>query len=322
MHYESGEHASTNGSSMTAEPEFEMERTVITTTLVAAGLSIVRVRRTPIGTEYLCDRCDALGATVKYYLVFIANSLYREDFDALRRLATAEGRVLAVVTRSATDGSMSWEEFTEAIGGVIPSWRALAPTFPDMLRVLAANALPQGIQGEPWRLFENAVADALEFLFGRRVRRLGGHKRGRALGDLLAQTPDRRIILVDAKASGEPFSIGGPELRPLKDYAELQKRRQSGQLPVGAVLVVAAGFYQDETRLSELAGSFLAETQVPLSYLRVDTLIQMLSQLADRPDLRNGIRWSRVICAGGSVSEDTFNKECTSVDEERVRRDS
>jgi hypothetical protein len=139
---------------------------------------------------------------------------------------------------------------------------------------------------------------------------------------MIAQTPDQRIILVDSKASSGPFNVGEPELRPLKDYVENQKRRQSGHHPVDAILLVAAEFAQDESRLLELAGSFLAEKQVPLTYLRVDTLILMLNELSRRPDLRNGIRWSQVICAGGLISECVFIKECKAADEERVRRDS
>jgi hypothetical protein len=304
------------------EHKFQMERSVITTTLIAAGFSIVRVRRTPVGTEYRCDRNDILGAKVRHYVVFISDSISDEDVASLRRLANDEGCVLTVITYLPTECSLSWEEFTDAVGGVVPSWRALSASFPEILISLALNSLPEGMQGEPWRLFENAVADGLEFLFGRRVRRLGGGKRGRVLADMIAQTPDQRIILVDSKASSEPFSIGEPELRPLKDYVENQKRRQSGHQPVGAILLVAAEFAQDESRLIELSGAFLAEKQVPLTYMRVETLIFMLNHLAGRPDLRNGIRWSRIFCSGGLVSEDAFNKELRSTDEERVRRDS
>lgn len=305
---------------MQNQSDFSMTRQAITATLVAAGFAIVRVRSMPDGAEFTCERKDLLGARVRYLLAFRTGQPTADDTSSLRRLADQEHAVLAIVTEVDSDDCIGWRQFASALGGVVPSWRALDSGFPGALQALSQNQVPPGMKGEAWSLFEQAVADALEFVFGRRVRRLGALQRGRSVSDLVTITPDDRVLVVDAKSSAEPFVVGEPQLRPLREYAERQKSRQLGQLPVGAVVVVGDRFQQDASRLSELARSFLADVGVALTFLPVSVLVSMLGRLTARPDLRNAIRWSRLLCGGGLVADQSLEDECRAVDAERVSR--
>ena len=80
-------------------------------------------------------------------------------------IASAEGPALAFLY-----------EFLAALGGAVPNWRALAPGFEETYLTLARNESPLGTTVEAWSAFEDATADAFEFLLGVRVNRLGGKK--------------------------------------------------------------------------------------------------------------------------------------------------
>ena len=301
--------------------QFPMTPATITRTLIVSGFAILRVTRTPLGSEYLCERQDAFGAQMRYHLAFVETEPRPDDVAALRRAAEHDGRVLALITPRETSGSLSWQDFLDVCGGAVPSWRALDPGFPTILRTLASNHVPARMEGEAWRLFEEAVADGFEFALGRKVNRQGGRRRGEPVCDLLTQTPDDRVLIVDAKSSRGPFDVGEPALRPLREYVGRQSTRQAGQAPVSTVLIVAQSFEQSEARLVELAGLFLAEARLPLGFLTVDVLVHMIETLARRPDLRNALRWSRILCSGGPVSRDLFDRELNDAERERIRRD-
>ena len=98
--------------------------------------------------------------------------------------------------------------------------------FGQHLEAASKNELPAAMAGEPWRLFEDLVADGVEFCFGRRVNRLGAHKRGKKVSDMVAPLPDFNVIVIDAKATGTEFDASWPSLRALVEYVNKQKERQ------------------------------------------------------------------------------------------------
>jgi hypothetical protein len=186
---------------------------------------------------------------------------------------------------------------------------------------LAKNELPEGITGNASELFEEAVADAFEFVFARRVLRLGARLPGRAVSDMVTQTPDGHVLIIDAKASSARFSIGTPELRPLREYADRQRIRQQGGDPLRAAILVAQAFQQDEPRLIELSHQFNADAGMPLSFLDLETMLSMVDLVAQNPRLRNTVRWAHVFCGGGVVSANSIQSEMRASQVEIYRRE-
>lgn len=297
------------------------ETAVATRTLLAAGYKITASSRHPNHIEYECERSDTFGASVPYTIVVCdTDQPPAREVQAARVVANHKGRVFLVVAKASGSDWISWTDFVEALGGAVPNWRALGPTYPGVVNSSATNAKPPEVIGEPWQIFEDAIADGLEFLLGHRVRRLGGRRRGRVVSDLLGRTPDDRVIVIDAKASSSPCEVSWPGLRPLVDYVTTQRIRQQGQLEVSGAVLVAARFQQSADRLQELSAQFLADTRVPLSYLQAADLVAMVIELSRRPELRNGIRWRRILCAGGVVSLAVFRDEIQSAGEQRINR--
>ncbi|MCJ7767171.1 hypothetical protein MUP79_02105 [Candidatus Bathyarchaeota archaeon] len=290
----------------------------MTRTLIAAGFTITDFRRQPHYGEYLCEQPDVFGATVRYTITIFDQIPVVTDIEYASRISAQDARVFVAVAPEGGSTWIGWNDFIESLGGAVPSWRALSEIYPAVLVTTSQNRLPNGTVGEAWQMFEDAVADGLEYLFGKRVRRLGGHKRGRRSSDILAQTPDSRIIIVDAKASDDLYDVGSPELRPLKEYIETQKTRQRGRLEVGAALLVARGFRQNVNRLNELNGEFISDTRIPISFMEVDTLLHMINTLSRNSRYRNTIQWTRVVCAGGLVLAKKFNQELETAIEQSV----
>ena len=306
-----------------SESSFEshIETSLVTRTLVAAGFVITDFRRCPRHGEYVCERLDAFGMSIPYVIVVCdENEPNGDEMESARHVAEGEGRIFVVVARGSGGAWVRWDDFLEALGGAIPTWRALSDEYPDVLRVTSRNEIPVGLSGEAWQIFEDAVADGLEFIFGRRVRRLGGHRRGRNIGDMITQTSDRKILIVDAKASSHNYDVGWPELRPLAEYVKNQKIRQRGRLELSAAVLVANQFEQDSERLSELNGKFLSDTGIPLAFLEVETMLKIVEQMRHHPIVRNTLRWARIFCSGGVVKLRLFEQEFEAAIEETFPR--
>ena len=214
------------------------------------------------------------------------------------------------------DDQLSWQEFTEALGGAVPTWRALAESYPETLLTLSENRLPDGTAGEAWRLFEEAVADGLEFLFGRRVHRLGGGRRGSTVSDMVAQLPNLDLLVVDAKAAKDGFDAGWPAMRPLGEYLERQIHRQRGQNRVIGAVVVSSRFLQDGDALRDLSLRFNAEFGATVAFMLAEVLVEAVHACRVVPRTRNALRWNQVF-AGGLLESSRLAREIAQAVDER-----
>jgi hypothetical protein len=292
-------------------------------TLLAAGYNVIGADLGPQHIEIRCERVDVLGTPIPYlFVISSGESFSPEEITDFTEAARTDGRVLVLVARApyATGHAwISWSSFVEALGGAVPVWRALTNEFDELINHAAWNQRPPNHVGEVWLLFEDLVRDGLEFVFGRRVVRLGGRSRGRTVSDMQAQTPGGHILVVDAKATGEGFDAGWAELRPLVEYVHRQVTRQVGHLPVRGAMVVSSDFQQSEQRLMQISARFLGETGVPLTFLGLDGFLAMINTFRVRSDLRNGVRWEQLF-TGGRFSTVDFLAEVEAVGAERVRR--
>lgn len=300
----------------------EPKVSVAVRTLLAAGHTITGTHRQPRHVEIQSERKDVLGATIPYLIALTDEDEFSgAEIADIIRSAQNQSRSLVAIARLPGNDWISWEDFTEALGGAVPSWQALSPDYFAALITASQNQLPTGMTGDPWLIFEDLVGYGLEFVFGRRVRRLGGRTRGRRVSDIQAQTPQERIIVVDAKAAGGGFDVQWPELRPLIEYVARQKDRQRGQLAVKGALIVSSQFRQPSERLQELSNEFLAETGVPVSFLKAEDLRRIVEVLTANVQARNAIRWNQIL-KGGLVEIHDFEREMRAVDSERISRGS
>lgn len=263
---------------------------------------------------------DAFGTTIPYLFAFTDGEEF-SDFElrAIRGAAVRERRHPVLVARHAWGSSwLSWSEFLHTLGGAVPSWEALAPTYATQLSSTAQNSLPDELEGEAWVLFEDLVASGLEFLLGRRAVRLGGRRRGTAVSDIQVALPTGELLIVDTKASREGFNAQWASLRPLVEYTSRSIERQQGHIPVRSAVVVSSRFPQPADRLAELSQEFFAETGVPVTFMTADGLRHCVECLRDAPSHRSGIRWKRLF-SGGLFRAAHFDAELAHLDEVRPR---
>ncbi len=291
-----------------------------TRTLIVAGYSIEGSHRQPGHIEILCKRTDILGASIPYLIaVTDLDELSEVEIDDIYHSAENQDRIPIIITPISSERTISWEDFTEALGGAVPSWQALSPEYDQALVTAAKNELPIGVtESEAWLIFEDLVSSGLEFIFGRRVRRLGGRVRGRAVSDMQAQMPTGHVLVVDTKASADGFDVIWSELRPLVEYVKRQRVRQHGHVELCGALISSSNFKQDDARLIELCLNFLAEAQVPLSFIDADVLVKTVNLFRENPDARNGIYWNQIF-KGGRIRLSSIKKELQAVNDERVK---
>jgi len=286
-------------------------------TLLAAGYQISGSHRQPSHIEIPCERTTRLGAPLKLLIAITDATNFRaEEVTNLQHAAQNQSRALVAVSMEGSEDQLSWDEFLEALGGAVPPWRVLNQEFTAQLSLASRNELPAGMSGEAWRVFEDLVADGLEFCLGRKVNRLGANKRGKKVSDMVAVLPDFDVIVVDAKASARGFDAVWDALRPLAEYVEKQKIRQKGGGAVTAALLCSSTFRQDPDGLSAVSRTFIAETRTPLSLITAETLDYLVREFLKTPDIRNAISWNNVF-AGGLIEADLIAKEIASASSER-----
>lgn len=284
----------------------------VSRSLVAAGYMITDFRRYGGGFEYDCERQDRFGAHVKYRFRFVET-----DPAPIGPIADPADRTLVVIAKEGGSGQLSWTHFAASIGGAVPSWRALTDDYGEALRTASTDTAPSGWKGEGWAAFEVAVADGLSFIFGRSVKSLGGTTRGQAVPDLLALTPDQRLLVGDAKATKSGvYLVERPKLRAMTEYVALQRARQRGDMPVAGALIIAGEFHKEANRDRAICDEFFATTQVPLALVSVDALLQMVNAVRQAPHIRERVRWGRVFCVNGRVDLGVFKREISGVDAE------
>ena len=279
-------------------------------TLTVAGFVIKAFNRYEAYAVCRAMRRDRLDAEVQYLFALTDRDNYDTDtVEDLNREALREARVLVLIAKNSSSNVLDWNSFFGRLGGAVPSWRALSENYPADIRTLATNSLPAGYVGEAWFLFENAVADGFEFLLGRRVRRLGGARRGKDLPDSICLTPDQTVLVLDAKASASAYSVNKTDLRPLEDYVRRQRLSQQGQPPVGAALIVASAYKQTSADLLDECMRFQADTAAPLCLLTVDSLLAHIALVKSEPATRNGVHWRQVFCKPGLANVDRLKDE-------------
>lgn len=294
---------------------------IVSRTLVTAGFSITNSRRQPTHIEVHCERADMFGCVVRYLVVVCdGDDPPTSDLPNIARTAEELRRTLLVVCKLGGPTWISWQDFLDSLGGAVPSWRALGPEYRTILLDSANNRVPSGLTGEAWQILEDAVADGFEFILGNRVNRLGGKKRGRRVSDMVTQTPDRHVLILDTKASAAPFDATWDELRPLVEYTKTQIARQRGQFEVRGAILVAHDFKQQVDSLTKFSGDFLAEAGVPLTFVRAQQLAGLVATLGKEPVLRSSVSWPRMLCRGGFLSQSHVDTELEAARSERYAR--
>ncbi len=289
-------------------------------TLLVAGFTINGSHNQPWHVEIYCERQDVLGAIIPYLIAITGREKFEiEEIEDIRRTARRQNQSPVLIAADFGDDWISWEDFTEGLGGEVPTWKALGPTYENALLTASWNQLPEGEKGEAWLLFEDLVAVGLEFVFGRRVRRLGGRTRGRRVSDMQAQLPSQQVLVIDAKAAGKNFDAAPSQLRALQEYVELQKTRQRGQIPVVGALVVSSRFQQEEVNLLRTSAQFNAETGVPVTFMTAEQLAECIRMFRNAPLSRNGVKWN-LLFQGGVFPVSDLKKELVAVHDERVPR--
>ena len=306
---------------MAAAPGNDLVAT-FTRTLLASGYVITNAARQPRHIEIHCERRTAIGAQVRFLVAITDQAGFAPtELQDLRDAAKRQTRSLALVASESAPDHLSHQEFLDALGGPIPSWRALSADYTQLLKTAAANQLPNGLSGEAWQVFEDLAADGFEFVFGRRVRRMGGRKRGLAVSDMLAMLPDAALLVMDAKAAAAGFDVNTDTLRALGEYVRLQQQRQRGYNEVFAAVLVSSTFRQQRVRLNDLSKTFYADWGVPLSMMPAEVLAQVIERVIVHPGIRNAVRWRQVF-AGGAVEWSAAEAEIRRATQERYGSDA
>ena len=175
------------------------------------------------------------------------------------------------------------------------SLKPFEPRFREHLRELGHNRLPDGLKGKADDLFEIYVREALGFVFGERVVRYGQERLFETRPDGLVLPSQGFYALYDAKAYADGYRVTQDSLRQFGSYVKDFSKRYGTYLQrLNSFLVVSGKFAQGDKALDERSREFIAEHQVPLSFVTADALGDMIEILSETPVVRRAVNWSRV----------------------------
>ena len=277
--------------------EPERVRTMLLT-LLGNGFVLDTVRSEPTYTLFECHRLDEFAVPVRYDFILCGDKLPVGAAKAIARGAATKNACPVVICEQEEVPGISiklpWEVFEARLGGPIKSWLPLTEDFAADLDLLGHNRPISKREGAPNELFEEYVHVALQFLLWNRVIRYGKDRRGEAVPDGVG-LGDQFILLYDAKAYSDGYSVTLDSVRQFESYVEDFNRRYAQyMLRVHAFLVVSGEFQGSELALESKADEMYSRCSTRLAYMTAKDLGGITKMLAEQPQLRGALDWRRV----------------------------
>lgn len=273
-------------------PEFAL----VVRALLYGGFDLDRVEREPGYALFVASRRDEFGVARRYCFAVFEDGFASSQVQMVKIEAQHYGAEPVLVGEGDADVvSLGWDRFIGLFGGPVLSLKPFEPHFREHLHKLGHNELPEGVQGKPDELFEIYVREALEFVLAAKVRRYGQDRRFEVRPDGIVLPYRNFYALYDAKAYGKGYRVTQDSLRQFGSYVEDFSARYGTVLQrLNSFLVVSGDFVQGERALGNRSREFIARYGVPLSFLKADTLGEMVETLSETPVVRRAIDWPRV----------------------------
>jgi hypothetical protein len=157
-------------------------------------------------------------------------------------------------------------------------------------------------------LFEVYVHAGFQFLLRSRVIRYGQERRGEEVPDGVTLSPAAPLLLYDAKAALQGFSMSANADRQFADYViEFNRKYERLVGRVTAFVVVSTSFADSTDSLQKRYLKLLAEAQTPLVFLTSQELAHMVRAMVAEPFYRTAVDWrlvfSKTIVVGSDVDQ-------------------
>lgn len=267
-------------------------------TLVGNGFVLERVYSNPSYVVLDLVRCDEFGIQIPYRVVICLTSMRQETVKRVEKEARKDGHRLIFVADDLTSAhtSMSAADFLNRLGGPVSSWSVLEPGFAEALSTLGQNRLPTGWKGDPDKLFEDAVKDSLQFIFGSRVAQYGQQRLFESLPEGVVFPQRDTMVLYDCKAYEKGYPISRDDIRRFASYVKDFDQRYGDLLgPPYAFLVISHSFADSVESIQSRARQLFELCRVQLVAVTTQELAAAISLLAKCPAFRQAINWKAVL---------------------------
>lgn len=265
-------------------------------TLLTGGFDLENAHRNPGYMLFNAYTYDEFGALLRYSFVLAEEILTEAQINAAKTAADFYNSNLVVIGHTNADVTqIEWNTFINLFGGPIFSTSPLEEDFAQQLVTLSYNQLPNGLHGQADDLFEKYVHVALEFILGGRVVRYGRKRAFEARPDGIALPNPDFSALYDAKSYSNGYEMTLDSIRQFKSYVEDFNRRYTNLIPrLKTFLVISGDFPHTDNTLRSRSTQFLSQCGIPLSFIRSESLVQIIRIASEFPQARKSIDWARV----------------------------
>ncbi|MFC1897596.1 hypothetical protein ACFLX8_03415 [Chloroflexota bacterium] len=277
-----------------AEAHPEVETAIRTLTM--GGFTLVNANRMPYCLLIQTTRRDEFGSVQNYSFALVDHNLTSEQVDNIKIPTRDFNSTLVIIGTSETDDpQIEWNRFINIFGGGVYSSSPLDPDFKNQLNQLGHMQLPEGLIGKADDLFEIFAHSALQFLLGGKVIRYGQARLFESKPDGLMIPNSSFTSLYDAKAAKDGYNVISDSIRQFKTYVDDHIQRYSHILGrLYSFVVVSGHFQQMSDTLARRSQELISTCGIPLCFLSVDALVQMLDIVLNNIKKRNAVNWSKV----------------------------
>lgn len=264
-------------------------------TLTAGGFILIAADRKPGYTLLQMTKYDEFGNVEPYCFALAEAELGEKQVDAAKIAANHYKAHLVVIGSSHVEiPQIGWDRFVNLFGGPIIDLTPFEDRFADNLMKLAFNEVPDNLQGRADELFEIYVHSALQFVFGGRVQRYGQARRFENKPDGIAVPTLGFTALYDAKSARSGFVVTADTMRQCKSYVDDFNSRYANFYRLNCLILISGKFQQRTPTLNGRSQELLASCGVPLSFMNVGTLNEIVDKLKEKLPARRSINWARV----------------------------
>jgi hypothetical protein len=277
----------------------DQEGAMVVRTLLAVGYQVKRVSREPNYLAITATKVGRFGALEKSLIAYAGDGrVSKADCENLKRLALANGDFAILV--SAEPGPPGLAHFTKAgfldhLGGPIASSIVLEDEYADRLSVLAANRLPENLDGRPDELFESYVWAGLGFLFQGRVQRYGQERRFEAVSDGVVRAGTTPWMLYDCKAAGQGYKLTQTSVRQFADYVRKFHERYEARVGRLHCFLVFSSRFQSLQVLHERSNELYAECGIGMVCVTAECFGKIVDLFVSNVEYRKTVDWRQVL---------------------------
>ena len=265
-------------------------------------------------------KVDRLGAKINYSILVnsttAAPNLVQSLLNTSKELNSTP-LIVSDVFVSDQCKALSFDEFSNLIGGFVNTGLILIPSLVDIMHSLGHNKLYPGLEGQPDKLLEIYVKECLQYLMVSPVKRFGSNRSFESVPDGIVLGKHLFTVLFDAKAYAGGFEFQADDIERFAKYVNDFNARYHPFISVFYFLIVSGHFNDSLVSLTNRSDALFNRCRAKISCVESSELAKIVKIISEQPLRRNAIIWSNVF-QNPIITEKSIIQELKRIEKDQI----